>query len=237
MKNIVSRILLLIVALFLPQASGCAAQSSLFKNAVTGMQVDSQTNTSDQHPALSNPNLAQEQAPDQFKVKFETTKGEFMMEIVRTASPEGVDRFYNLVKIGYFKDIVIFRAIDGFMFQFGIHGDPSVSEVWSEANIKDDPAVGVSNTPGTISFAKSGMPNSRSTQLFINLGNNSNLDGMGFTPFGKVVEGMDVVEKINTEYGENRGDVQGQFKAKGNDYILKEFPNLDIIKSVSIVED
>jgi cyclophilin family peptidyl-prolyl cis-trans isomerase len=136
----------------------------------------------------------------------------------------------------FFSDIAFFRAVNGFMFQFGIHGDPAISDKWAEANIKDDPSVGVSNGPGTICFAKTGLPNSRSTQMFINLGNNSFLDDQGFTPFGKVTEGLDVVGKINTEYGENKGDVQGEFKQKGNPYILKKFPNIDLIKSVTIVE-
>lgn len=200
-----------------------AAQGSDSKNTVT-------------NPALLDPTKANVQAPDKFQVKVSTTKGDFVVDVNRKWSPNGADRFYNLVKIGYFDNVVIFRAIKGFMFQFGIHGDPAVNAKWSNANIKDDPKSEISNQKGYITFAKTGQPNSRSTQLFINLGNNAGLDGQGFTPFGQVVSGMDVVEKINTEYGENPRSFQGDFKAGGNDYALQRFPNLDIIKSMSIVE-
>ena len=179
---------------------------------------------------------ATEKAPETFRVKFETTKGDFVLDVTRKWSPNGADRFYNLVKLGYFKDIAVFRAIKGFMFQFGIHGDPKVNTAWSDANIKDDPKAGQSNTEGMISYAMAG-PNTRSVQFFVNLGNNERLDGMGFTPFGKVVEGMDVIKQINTEYGENSQEVQGSFEAKGNAFILKKYPNLDMIKSVTIVEN
>ena len=190
------------------------------------------------HPGLKDPKKATKKAPDKFQAKITTTKGDIVLEVVREWSPNGADRFYNLVDIGFFKDIAIFRAIEGFMFQFGIHGDPKVSRVWSDANIKDDPRVrSVSNTKGFITFAKSGLPNSRSTQFFINLGNNARLDGMGFTPFGRVVKGMDVVEKINTEYGENSGEVQGLFQARGNEYIKERYPKIDYIKSVSLVKE
>lgn len=187
------------------------------------------------HPAMLDPSQANKKAPDKFKVKFETTKGDFIAEIERAWAPNGVDRFYNLVDIGYFKDIVIFRAVARFMFQFGIHGDPKVSSVWRSANIKDDDNAKISNQPGYLCFAHAG-PNTRSVQIFVNLGNNSRLD-KDFTPFGKVIEGMEVVRKINTEYGENGPQVQGNFQAKGNAYILDSFPNLDIIRSVSFLED
>ena len=124
------------------------------------------------------------------------------------------------------------------MFQFGIHGDPAVNKDWAESQIEDDPVVGVSNLPGTLCFAKTGRPNSRSVQMFVNLGENVPLDGQGFTPFGKVVQGMDVVKAINTEYGENpsREDVQGKLKREGNDYILKRFPRIDLIRSVELIQ-
>lgn len=177
-------------------------------------------------------------APEQFQVKFRTTKGDFVAEVNRAWSPNGVDRFYNMVKVGYFDDIAIFRAVPNFMFQFGIHGNPAVNDDWGESQIEDDPVVGISNLPGTLCFAKTGQPNSRSTQMFVNLGQNVPLDGQGFTPFGKVVEGMDIVRSINTEYGENpRGeDIQGRFKREGNEFILDRFPRVDLIRSVEIVE-
>ena len=151
-------------------------------------------------PGFTDPAKLTEKAPETFKVQFDTTKGKFTIEVTRSLSPNGADRFYNLVRSGYFKDIAFFRVIPGFMCQFGIHGDPKVSAKWRDANITDDPVKG-SNTRGTITFATAG-PNTRTTQLFINFGNNTRLDGMGFSPFGKVIEGMDVVDKINGEYGE-----------------------------------
>jgi len=177
-------------------------------------------------------------APEQFQVRFQTTKGDFVAEINRAWSPRGVDRFHNMVKVGYFNDIAIFRAVPNFMFQFGLHGEPSVNKQWTESRIKDDPVVGVSNLPGTLCFAKTGAPNSRSVQMFVNLGQNVPLDGQGFTPFGKIVQGMDVVRAINTEYGENpRGeDVQGKMKREGNAYVLKRFPRIDLIRSVEFVQ-
>ena len=188
---------------------------------------------------FADPSKLKEKAPESFKVKFDTTKGAITIQVQRSLSPNGVDRFYNLVKSGYFKDVAFFRVIPGFMGQFGIHGDPKVSAKWREANIQDDPVKG-SNIEGSICFAKSGAPNSRSTQFFISLGNNSRLDRDGFSPFGKVVEGMDVMKKINGEYGEGapsgRGPDQQRVQMEGNAYLKKEFPNLDYIKSASVVE-
>ena len=188
-------------------------------------------------PAYADPSKLTEQAPDTFKAQFDTTKGKITIEVTRALSPNGADRFYNLVRSGYFKDIAFFRVIPGFMCQFGIHGDPAVSAKWREANITDDPVKG-SNTRGAITFATAG-PNTRTTQLFINFGDNHNLDRMGFSPFGKVSEGMDVVDKINGEYGEGApggmGPDQGRIQKEGNAYLKKDFPNLDYIKSAAIL--
>jgi peptidyl-prolyl cis-trans isomerase A (cyclophilin A) len=188
-------------------------------------------------PAFTDPAKLTEKAPEAFKVQFDTTKGNFTIEVNRSLSPNGADRFYNLVRSGYFKDIAFFRVIPGFMCQFGIHGDPSVSAKWRDANINDDPVKG-SNMRGTITFATAG-PNTRTTQLFINFGDNTRLDGMGFSPFGKVTEGMDVVDKINAEYGEGapggRGPAQDRIQGEGNAYLKKDFPNLDYIKSATII--
>jgi len=188
-------------------------------------------------PGFTNPAKLTEKAPETFKAQFDTTKGKFTIEVTRSLSPNGADRFYNLVRSGYFKDIAFFRVIPGFMCQFGIHGDPNVSAKWRAAAIPDDPVKG-SNTRGTITFATAG-PNTRTTQLFINFADNSNLDGMGFSPFGKVTEGMDVVDKINGEYGEGaprgRGPDQGRVQGEGNTYLKKDFPNLDYIKSATIL--
>src|ERR1051325_2912875 len=183
---------------------------------------------------FTNPAKLTEKAPESFKVRFDTTKGSFTIAATRSLAPNGADRFYNLVRSGYFKDIAFFRVVPGFMCQFGIHGDPAVSAKWHEANIPDDSVKG-SNTRGTITFATAG-PNTRTTQLFINFGDNVNLDRMGFSPFGKVVEGMEVVDKINGEYGENPPYVQGRLHAEGNAFLKKEFPNLDYIKSATILK-
>jgi peptidyl-prolyl cis-trans isomerase A (cyclophilin A) len=210
----------------------------VFFAAVTLAQADDTNRAiSMTAPAFADPAKLTEKAPETFKVQFDTTKGKFTIEVTRSLSPNGADRFYNLVRSGYFKDIAFFRVIPGFMCQFGIHGDPNVSAKWREAAIADDPVKG-SNTRGTITFATAG-PNTRTTQLFINFADNSNLDGMGFSPFGKVVEGMDVVDKINGEYGEGApggsGPGQGRVQMEGNSYLKKDFPNLDYIKSATIL--
>jgi peptidyl-prolyl cis-trans isomerase A (cyclophilin A) len=189
--------------------------------------------------ALLDPAKLTAKAPDSFKVKFETTKGSFTIEVTRAWAPNGADRFFNLVSAGFFKDIAFFRAIDGFMAQFGIHGDPKVSTAWREARIPDDPTGQQSNLPGFLTFATSG-PNSRTTQMFINFGNNAGLDSQGFPPIGRVIEGMDVVKKLNTEYGEGapsgRGPNQGQVQGQGNAYLKASFPNLDYIKSATVLK-
>jgi peptidyl-prolyl cis-trans isomerase A (cyclophilin A) len=188
-------------------------------------------------PGFDDPAKLTAQAPETFKAQFDTTKGKFTIEVTRSLAPNGADRFYNLVRSGYFTDVEFFRVIPGFMCQFGIHGDPAVSAKWRDANITDDPVKG-SNTRGTITFATAG-PNTRTTQLFINFGNNTGLDGQGFSPFGKVTDGMDVVDKINGEYGEGapggNGPNQGRVQMEGNAYLKKDFPNLDYIKSATII--
>lgn len=182
-------------------------------------------------PDLTAPAKLNEKAPDTFKARFDTTKGAFTVEVTRSLAPNGADRFYNLVKSGFFKDTEFFRVVPGFMVQFGIHGDPKVAAAWRTANISDDP-VKASNTRGMVTFATAG-PNTRTTQLFINYGNNTFLDGQGFSPFGKVTDGMDVVDKINSESGEHPN--QMLIQTQGNAYLKKEFPNLDYIKSATIV--
>jgi len=182
-------------------------------------------------PGFTDPAKLTEKAPESFKAQFETTKGKITIHVTRSLSPNGADRFYNLVSSGYFSDLAFFRVVPGFMCQFGIHGDPSVSAKWRDAKISDDPVKG-SNTRGTVTFATAG-PNTRTTQFFINFADNTRLDGQGFSPFGKVTEGMDVVDKINGEYGESAN--QGRIQGEGNAYLKKDFPNLDYIKSATIV--
>jgi len=188
-------------------------------------------------PDFTDPAKLTEKAPDTFKAQFDTTKGKFTVEVTRSLSPNGADRFYNLVRSGYFKDIAFFRVVPGFMCQFGIHGDPAVSAKWREVAIPDD-AVKGSNTRGVVTFATGG-PNTRTTQMFVNLVDNSRLDSKGFSPFAKVAEGMDVVDKLNGEYGDGapygRGPDQGRIQNEGNAFLKKDFPNLDYIKSATIV--
>ena len=174
-------------------------------------------------------------APAEFKVKFTTSKGDFTMLVLREWSPRGADRFYCLVKNGYYDEIRFFRVVSGFMAQFGIHGDPEVNKVWRERSIEDDPVV-QSNTRGMVTFAKKNSPNTRTTQIFINYDDkNSRLDGMKFSPFAKVIEGMDVVDKLYSGYGE-RGPDQMRFQAEGNAYADAEFKELDHVKTARIVQ-
>ncbi len=187
---------------------------------------------------LTNPAKATEKAPETFKVKFNTTKGDFTIEVTRAWSPLGADRFFNLVKAGFFTDIAFFRVIEGFMVQFGIHGDPAVAAAWRGARIQDDPVV-ESNKPGYISYAMAG-PNTRTSQMFINFGNNARLDGMGFSPFGKVTDGMSVVNSIYSGYGEGApggmGPDQGLVQSRGNKYLKADFPRMDYIKSAELLK-
>ncbi len=176
---------------------------------------------------------ADEKAPDQFKVKFETSAGDFVVEVNRKWAPIGADHFYKAVKADFYKDCRFFRVVPNFMVQWGINGDPAIQAKWRDATIKDEPTV-ASNQRGYITYAKSGAPNSRTTQLFINFKDNSFLDGQGFAPFGRVVEGMEVVDKINAKYGERPN--QGAIQAEGNAYLKKNFPDLDYIKSVELVD-
>lgn len=174
-----------------------------------------------------------EQAPEQFKVLFETSKGNFTVEVSRKWAPNGADHFYKLVQEGFYNDCRFFRVVPGFMVQWGINGDPEVQKKWRSANIQDDPVV-ASNQKGFITYAQTSMPNSRSTQLFINYGDNSFLDGQRFAPFGRVTEGMDVVEMINSDHGEDPN--QGQIQSRGNAYLKESFPSLDYIKSAKLVQ-
>ena len=180
---------------------------------------------------LLDPSSLTARAPDQFKVRFETTKGDFVLEVLRFWSPRGADRFYNLVTSGYFTDTAFFRVLDGFVAQFGIHGDPKVSKGWSSATIQDD-EVKQRNQRGTIVFAKTGLSNSRSVQFFINFKDNFGLDRQGFSPFGRVVEGMEVVDSLHSGYGES--PAQGRIQQEGNVYLKRAFPNLDYIKRVVV---
>jgi peptidyl-prolyl cis-trans isomerase A (cyclophilin A) len=187
--------------------------------------------------ALKNPAVLKDTAPATYKVTFDTSAGTFVVEVHRDWAPNGADRFYNLVKNGFYDNCRFFRVIPNFMVQFGINGDPAVSTVWRNARIPVDP-VKESNKRGFITYAMSGPPDTRTTQVFINFQNNSSLDGQGFAPFGEVVSGMAVVEKIYAGYGEGaprgKGPVQGRIQTEGNAYLTKDFSNLDFIKKATI---
>jgi peptidyl-prolyl cis-trans isomerase A (cyclophilin A) len=186
---------------------------------------------------LLDPAKLNAKAPDLFRVEFDTSKGPFVVEVHRDWAPNGADRFYNLVKNGFYDDLRFFRVLSHFMAQFGISGNPEVSKVWQSAKISDDP-VTQSNTRGMVTFAMAGR-NTRTTQLFINTVDNSRLDAMGFPPFGKVVEGMDAIDGLYSAYGEGApngsGPEQGRIQSEGNAYLKAEFPNLDYIKTARIV--
>jgi len=181
--------------------------------------------------ALKNPSALKERAPAIYKVNFDTSAGVFEVEVHTDWAPNGADRFYNLVKNGYYDGCRFFRVVPGFMVQFGINGNPAIQGNWENANIPDEP-VKQGNTRGFISFAKSSAPNSRTTQVFINFKDNSALNRQGFAPFGKVTSGMEVVDKIYSAYGQ-RPD-QGRIQAEGNAYLTKNFPKLDYIKKATI---
>ena len=186
------------------------------------------------HPAMLDPSKATAQAPATFKAKFETTKGAVVFDCTRAWAPNGVDRFYNLVRIGFFDDVAIFRVVPGFVAQWGIHGDPKVSSVWQSANIPPDPPT-QSNTRGMLTYAMAGRPDTRSTQVFINYGDNSSLDAQGFAPICKVSEGMDVADSFYSGYGEKITHQQGAISLQGNAYLQKSWPKLDYIEKATIV--
>jgi peptidyl-prolyl cis-trans isomerase A (cyclophilin A) len=185
---------------------------------------------------LAAPAPSSQQAPATYKVKFDTSEGPIEIEVTRAWAPNGADRFYNLVKSGYFDGVRFFRVLPGFMAQFGINGDPAVSAAWRQARIADDP-VTRSNTRGMVTFATAG-PNSRTTQVFINFGDNASLDRQGFAPFGRVTAGMDVVDKLYSGYGEGAprggGPDQARAQLEGNAYLTRAFPDLDYIKTATI---
>ena len=170
-------------------------------------------------------------APETFNVKFQTTKGPVSIKVTRAWAPNGADRFYNLVRAGFFTDAAFFRVIPGFMAQFGISAKPEVSRIWANSNIPDDP-VKASNTRGMITFAQTSAPNSRSAQFFINYGNNARLDADRFAPFGEVTEGMAIMDSIYSGYGEQPD--QGAITGLGKAYLDKSFPMLDRILTATI---
>jgi peptidyl-prolyl cis-trans isomerase A (cyclophilin A) len=192
----------------------------------------------DGNAPIFHPEKATEQAPETFKVKFVTTKGDFVIEVTRAWSPLGADRFYNLIKLHFYDGCRFYRAVENFMVQFGINGDPQVNGAWYRAFIPDDPVV-KSNKRGFVAFAKAG-PNMRTTQIYISyVDKNARLDALGFSPFGQIVDGMKVVDSLYKGYGESqpsgKGPMQGRLQREGNAYLEKEFPELDWIKEAKLL--
>jgi len=233
----------LALALMATLAAWAAPQATSTAKKPTGTAAHPATAT---HPtttaqrssaSLLNPASLKLEAPAVFDAKFTTSKGDFVVEVTRAWSPRGADRFYNLVKYHFFDGTAFFRVLQGFVVQFGISARPEVSQVWENAKIPDDP-VTQSNTRGMLTFATAG-PSTRTTQVFINLGQNTNLDGMGFSPFGKVTSGLEVVDKLYSEYGEGQpngnGPDQNRIQKEGKAYLEKSFPLLDTIKTAVIV--
>jgi peptidyl-prolyl cis-trans isomerase A (cyclophilin A) len=211
--------------LFAPIASPAQATSPRSKPAA------SRPSAAGPRPALLNPAALTAKAPADFKAKFTTSAGIFIVEVHRDWAPQGADRFYNLVRRGFFTNASFFRVVPGFVVQFGLNADPAINKAWHEATIKDDP-VKQSNKRGTLVFATAG-PNTRTTQLFINFADNGRLDGMGFAPFGEIIEGMDVVDKIYAGYGEQPR--QDLITDQGDAYISKNFPKIDKIRFARVV--
>ena len=225
-----------------PTATPAATPTPTAAPTVTPEATPSSTPTStpmavDRRAGLRDPTRAQERAPKTFRVRFDTTKGAFVVEVHREWAPRAADRFYNLAKVGFFDEIRFFRVIAGFMVQFGIQGDPAVAAAWREAAIQDDP-VTQSNRRGMVTFATAG-PNTRTTQVFINFKDNVGLDRQGFAPFGQVVEGMSVVDSLYSGYGEGGprggGPDQGRLQMEGNAYLKREFPKLDSVKTAKVI--
>ena len=183
-------------------------------------------------PDLLHPGTLKAKAPDVYKVKFTTTKGDVIIQVNRVWAPIGADRFYNLVRGGFFKDAAFFRTIPNFMTQFGIPARPDVAAAWEHADLIDDRAT-QSNKRGMVTFAKTSLPNSRSTQIFINYADNLFLDPQGFAPFGQVIQGMDVVDKFFSGYGDTPD--QGRITAQGKAYLDRSFPNLDRILNAVVM--
>jgi peptidyl-prolyl cis-trans isomerase A (cyclophilin A) len=239
MRSRLSLRLCLLVAAAMLTVAGCTGSGSdepvSMDEALASIQ---QSRREAQVPATPPPDEADpvfdEDVPKSgiYTVKVESSAGDYTIEVHRDWAPVGAERFYQLVKAGYYDECRYFRVVPGFMVQFGISGTPAVQKEW-DRNIRDD-AVKQSNVRGFVTFATSG-PHSRTTQIFINYGDNARLDSDGFAPFGRVTEGMEHVDKINPEYRESPD--QGRITNSGNTYLQQSFPNLDFVKKMSIVSE
>ncbi len=209
--------------------------STTFCSGVLAAQTRSSERSDES--ALLHPARLRATAPDVYEVEFHTTKGNIMVRVTRAWAPRGADRFYNLVEHHFFDGSAFFRVLAGFVAQFGLSSSPRISAAWARATIPDDPVL-KSNLRGTLSFATAG-PNTRTTQLFINLGNNTRLDAMGFAPFGEVVEGMNVVDELYSAYGDGPpsgdGPNQSLISREGNTYLERDFPHLDRILTARVL--
>ena len=230
MRNAQVTFLLLACSLVILPPAVFGQTKAPVKKAATAKKAPAKAASAAADPALLNPALAVSKAPESFKVHFITSAGAITIQVTRTRAPLGADRFYNLVKHHFFVGAAFFRVVPGFVVQFGLNANPKVTQAWDKAVIKDDP-VTHSNHRGSLTFATAG-PNTRTTQLFINLGENARLDGMGFAPFGDVIEGMDIVDKIYSGDGEKPD--QGLITAQGKTYLDAKFPKLDKILTSSI---
>lgn len=215
--------------LFLACLAGCTQNGQV--------SSDPPLNTADPARSAGSGQQSSEPTGEGYRVKFETSKGDFVVRVVRDWAPNGADRFEELVEAGYYDECRFFRVLDDFMAQVGVNGDPAVSARWRTKNIPDDRVL-EPNERGYVTFATSGK-NSRTTQFFINFKYNQDLDSMGFSPFGKVIEGMDVVDSLYSGYGEGApkgpGPNQGRVQEEGNEYLNREFPELDYIKRATII--
>jgi peptidyl-prolyl cis-trans isomerase A (cyclophilin A) len=194
--------------------------------------ADSATVAAPVTPAAAPP--AADAAPAVFRVRLETSKGPVVIEARRAWSPNGVDRLHELVNAGYYDDVRFFRVVPGFVVQFGMHGDPATNAQWENRRLTDDP-VTQTNKRGTVTFATAG-PGTRTTQLFINLGDNGFLDAQGFSPIGEVVEGMSVIDALYSGYADTPTSQQGQIGAEGNAFLNRQYPKLDYIRTARVVK-
>ena len=225
-----------VVCMAMQVSAQTPAQAPAQAKASTAAKTGTKTGTAAARPydrMLLRPALLKDKAPERYEVKFSTTRGEFTLTVTRAWAPIGADRFYNLVKHHFYDNATVFRVVPNFVAQFGLSAYPPVSAAWKNANLIDDPVI-QSNKKGYITFATAG-PNTRTTQVFINLVDNARLDKLGFAPFGQVTEGMNVVELFYDQYGDSSGPDQDQIEKQGKPYLDKGWPKLDIIQSATLV--
>ncbi len=220
-----------------PSFLSIALGLALFAGCADGDGADAGEGEAPRAGPLHRPAEQNRTAPDSFDVRFRTSAGDFRVRVERALAPLGADRVYNLVEIGYYDGVRFVRVLDGYVAQFGMHGDPEINARWAAAPILDDP-VAASNVRGAVSFAAAG-PDTRTTQLFINFQDNVRLDSMGFAPVGRVVEGMEVVDSLHSGYGDyaprGAGPIAQNVRARGNAYLDEDFPELDRILSATVV--